>query len=96
RHPEQLMIDIIPRVYRKKCVETRQVVEAMLLSEKAALHLEGLPGSPVRRITRRYLDVKGHAILTTISTHPADRYAFNLNVQIDPEDGRTSFTADGL
>ena len=90
------MIDIISRVYRKKCVEIRQVVEAMLLSEKAALHLEGLPGSPVRRITRRYLDVKGHAILTTISTHPADRYAFNLNVQIGPEGGRTSFTADGL
>lgn len=96
RHPEQLMIDIISGVYRKKCVEIRQVVEAMLLSEKAALHLEGLSGSPVRRITRRYLDVKGHAILTTISTHPADRYAFNLNVQIDPEGGRTSFTADGL
>lgn len=96
RHPEQLMIDIIPRVYRKKCVETRQVVEATLLSEEAALHLEGVPGIPALRITRRYLDAKGHAILTTISTDPADRYAFNLNVQIDPEDGRTSFTADGL
>ena len=98
RHPEQLMIDIISRVYRKKCVEIRQVVEAMLLSEKAALHLEGLPGSPVRRITRRYLDVKGHAILTTISTHPADRYAFNLTVQIDPEDGepRSRRTASEL
>ena len=56
RHPEQLMIDIIPRVYRKKCVETRQVVEATLLSEEAALHLEGVPGSPALRITRRYLD----------------------------------------
>lgn len=96
RHPELLLIDIISRVYRKQCVEIRQVVEATLLSEEAALHLEGVPGSPALRITRRYLDAKGHAILTTISTHPADRYAFNLNVQIDPEDGRTSFTADGL
>lgn len=85
RHPELLLIDIISRVYRKQCVEIRQVVEATLLSEEAALHLEGVPGSPALRITRRYLD----AI-------PADRYAFNLNVQIDPEDGRTSFTADGL
>lgn len=96
RHPELLLIDIISRVYRKQCVEIRQVVEATLLSEEAALHLEGVPGSPALRITRRYLDAKGHAILTTISTHPADRYAFNLNVQIDPEDGRTSFTTDGL
>lgn len=92
------MIDIIPRVYRKKCVEIRQVVEATLLSEEAALHLEGVPGSPALRITRRYLDAKGHAILTTISTHPADRYAFNLNVQIDPEDGepRSRRTASEL
>lgn len=90
------MIDIISKGYRKKCVEIRQVVEAMLLSEKAALDLEGVPGSPVLRITRRYLDAKGQAILTTISTHPADRYTFNLNMQIDPKGGRTSFMADGL
>ena len=50
------MIDIISRVYRKQCVEIRQVVEATLLSEEAALHLEGVPGSPALRITRRYLD----------------------------------------
>lgn len=35
---------------------SRQVVEATLLSEEAALHLEGVPGSPALRITRRYLD----------------------------------------
>lgn len=56
RHPELLLIDIISRVYRKQCVEIRQVVEATLLSEEAALHLEGVPGSPALRITRRYLD----------------------------------------
>lgn len=96
KHPELLMIDLISRSYRKKCMEIRQVIEATQLSEEAALHLEGVPGSPALRITRRYLDAKGHVMLSTISYHPADRYAFNLNVQIDPEGGDPSVSADGL
>lgn len=81
KHPELLMIDLIGRIYHRKWVEIRQIVEATLLTEEAAKNLKAPVGSPALRISRRYLDAKGNLILATISYHPADRYAFNLNVK---------------
>lgn len=85
KHPELLMIDLIGREFHKKCVEIRQTIEATLLGEEAAKNLKAPLGSPALRIFRRYLDRQGHLILTTVSYHPADRYAFNLNVKIEEE-----------
>lgn len=86
KHPDRLMIDIIASVFGKRCAESRQTVEASLLSEEAARQLSADPGTPCLRILRRYLTERGELLLTTVSVHPASRYAFSLNVKLDAED----------
>ncbi|MGN1149209.1 MAG: UTRA domain-containing protein [Sutterella sp.] len=86
KHPDRLMIDIIASVFGKRCAEIRQSVEASLLSEEAARQLSADPGTPCLRILRRYLTERGELLLTTVSVHPASRYAFSLNVKLDAED----------
>lgn len=85
KHPDLLMIELACREFHKKCVEVRQTVEATLLTDEAAKNLKAKTGTPALRIFRRYIDDHGHLILTTVSYHPADRYAFNLDVKLDPE-----------
>lgn len=86
KHPDRLMIDIIASVFGKRCAEIRQTVEASLLSEEAARQLSADPGTPCLRILLRYLTERGELLLTTVSVHPASRYAFSLNVKLDAED----------
>ena len=83
--PEQLMIDVITRVKGKHCTEVRQTIEATTLTEEAAKNLRAETGAPCLRILRRYVSAHGKVILTTVSYHPADRYAFNLNVRLDDD-----------
>ncbi len=82
KHPELLMIELIGRIYHKECCEVKQTIAATLLTGDAARLLETKASSPALRIFRRYLDERGRTLLTTVSYHPADRYAFNLNVKI--------------
>ncbi|HAW44954.1 MAG TPA: GntR family transcriptional regulator [Sutterella sp.] len=82
KRPDLLMIDLLSREYGLKCSEIRQSIEATVLSPQAAEALQATPGTPSLRIFRRYLDANNHVLLTTISYHPAERYAFNLNVSL--------------
>lgn len=81
-YPHLLMIELIERLYRKQCVEVRQVIEARALTEEGARNLCAPIGSPSLRITRTYVDAEGDVLLCTISYHPGDRYAFNLNARV--------------
>lgn len=83
--PDHLMIDVITRVKGKHCTEVRQTIEATTLTEEAAKNLRAETGAPCLRILRRYVSAHGKVILTTVSYHPADRYAFNLNVRLDDD-----------
>lgn len=42
---------------------------------------------PPFRIVRNYVDESGEILLSTVSYHPGDRYAFNLNARV-PEHKR--------
>lgn len=55
------------------------------MTEEAAKNLRAEMGAPCLRILRRYVSAHGKVILTTVSYHPADRYAFNLNVRLDDD-----------
>jgi len=83
KSPELLMIEVISRVKGKHCTEVRQTIEATTLPEEAAKNLKSEVGAPCLRIFRRYVSAHGKVLLITVSYHPADRYAFNLNVRID-------------
>lgn len=83
RSPELLMIEIIARVKGKHCTEVRQTIEATTLTKEAATNLRAAEGDPCLRIFRRYMSAHGRVLLTTVSYHPADRYAFNLDVRLE-------------
>ncbi len=83
KSPELLMIEVIARVKGRHCTEVRQTIEATTLPEEAAKNLKSEAGAPCLRIFRRYVSAHGKVLLITVSYHPADRYAFNLNVRID-------------
>lgn len=85
--PHLLMIELIERLFRKHCTEVRQVIEARALPEEGARHLNAATGSPALRIVRNYVDESGEILLSTVSCHPGDRYAFNLNARV-PEHKR--------
>lgn len=85
--PHLLMIELIERLFRKHCTEVRQVIEAKALPEEGARHLNAATGSPALRIVRNYVDESGEILLSTVSYHPGDRYAFNLNARV-PEHKR--------
>lgn len=85
--PHLLMIELIERLFRKHCTEVRQVIEARALPEEGARHLNAATGSPALRIVRKYVDESGEILLSTVSYHPGDRYAFNLNARV-PEHKR--------
>ena len=85
--PHLLMIELIERLFRKHYTEVRQVIEARALPEEGARHLNAATGSPALRIVRNYVDESGEILLSTVSYHPGDRYAFNLNARV-PEHKR--------
>lgn len=85
--PHLLMIELIERLFRKHCTEVRQVIEAKALPEEGARHLNAATGWPALRIVRNYVDESGEILLSTVSYHPGDRYAFNLNARV-PEHKR--------
>lgn len=87
RRPEKLMIELIGEIYGKKCTEVRQVIEASSLPPEAAAWLKAEAGSPCLRIFRRYVSARGKTLLLTVSYHPADRYAFSLNVRLREKNG---------
>ncbi len=82
-NPDELMIELICSRFREHCTEVRQTIEATTLGEEAAKNLEAPAGSPALRIYRQYVSERKRILLITVSYHPADRYAFNLNVRID-------------
>ena len=53
------------------------------LDSEAAANLNESEGTPCLRIRRRYVSARGKTLLITVSYHPGDRYAFNLNVRLD-------------
>lgn len=82
KQPDRLMIDLITAVYGKRCAEIRQTIEATLLTEDEARVLQAHAGTPALRIRRLYLAERGTLLLSTVSIHPAARYAFNLNLRV--------------
>lgn len=81
-NPDALMIELICSHFREQCIEVRQKIEATTLGEEAAKNLEAPVGAPALRIYRQYMSARNRILLITVSYHPADRYAFNLNVRV--------------
>ncbi|MGG2140202.1 GntR family transcriptional regulator [Symbiopectobacterium sp. RP] len=70
--------DLIETHYGIQSEEVRQTISAVTVSAKIAKVLGVELGSPTLKIVRCYQDRDGNTFETTISVHPADRYACSI------------------
>ncbi len=76
--PFALISDLIEKHYGIKSEEVRQTITAIGVPPKMAKTLGVEPGSPALKIIRRYTDIAGNVFETTVSVHPAERYACSI------------------
>jgi GntR family transcriptional regulator len=65
-------------------MEARQVITGGPMPAHAARALGRRPGSPGIRVIRRYLDMSGGPMLTSLNWHPADRFTYAVTLHRDP------------
>ncbi len=60
-----------------------QDIQAVAANADIAKALDLKRGSPVLRITRCYLDLKGRIFEISVSHHPGDRFAYSMHIDVD-------------
>lgn len=58
-------------------------IQAVTANADIAQALDLKRGSPVLRITRCYLDLKGRIFEISVSHHPGDRFAYSMHIDVD-------------
>ncbi|HBO39287.1 MAG TPA: GntR family transcriptional regulator [Pasteurellaceae bacterium] len=76
--PFALISDLIEQQYGRRSIEVRQIITAVTISEYEASVLNTKIGNPALKIIRHYIDRLGKVFETTVSVHPADRYACSI------------------
>jgi DNA-binding GntR family transcriptional regulator len=79
--PETLVSSLIETRYGRRIVRIRQEVRAVSLSPALAELLEADAGSPALQLVRHYLDAAGEAFEISVTTHPADRFTFSMQME---------------
>ncbi len=74
---------LIERNYGEQFVEVEQQIEAVVLSPERAAQLKAKPGSPALKFTRRYFVTGRRLVELSSSIHPADRFAYRMNLKRD-------------
>lgn len=81
QEPDILISTLIERRYGRRVAEIRQVVQAIAIPEPIAKALQVSPGLPGLQIVRRYYDASAQLFETTLTIHPADRFAISMQLK---------------
>jgi DNA-binding GntR family transcriptional regulator len=79
--PETLISSLIETRYGRRIARIRQDVRAVSLSPSMAELLEAESGSPALQLVRHYLDASEVTFEISVTTHPADRFTFSMEMQ---------------
>lgn len=79
--PETLISSLIETHYGRRIARIRQDIRAVILTPKLAELLNAEPGSAGLQIVRRYLDAGNEAFEVSVTTHPADRFTFTMQME---------------
>ncbi|MEJ1975076.1 MAG: GntR family transcriptional regulator [Acetobacteraceae bacterium] len=72
--------DLIERHYGVRTHVIEQELQGALIPPELAEPLASQAGTPALRILRRYRDATGWLFETTVSLHPADRFAYRMRL----------------
>ena len=79
--PETLISSLIETRYGRRIARIRQDVRAVGLTAQLAQLLKAEAGSPGLQIVRHYLDASDEAFEISVTTHPADRFTFSMQME---------------
>jgi GntR family transcriptional regulator len=75
------LCDLLSRHCGVRVESIDQVLQGALVPEDVAGHLRTAPGAPALQIVRRYQDASGWIFLVTVGLHPADRFAYRMQLE---------------
>jgi DNA-binding GntR family transcriptional regulator len=81
KSPETLISSLIEARYGRRIARIRQDVRAVSMSKSIAALLKAEEGGPALQIVRRYLDAADEAFEISVTTHPADRFTFSMQME---------------
>ena len=79
--PETLISSLIETRYGRRIARIRQDIRAVSLSPELAEPLKAEAGSPALQLLRHYLDAAGDVFEISVTTHPADRFTFSMQLE---------------
>ncbi len=79
--PETLISSLIESRYGTRIARIRQDVRAVSLSPSLAELLKAEAESPALQLVRHYLDASNEAFEISVTTHPADRFTFSMQME---------------
>jgi GntR family transcriptional regulator len=79
--PETLISTLIETRYGRRIARIRQEVRGVILVPKVAELLKAEPNSAGLQLVRRYLDASNEAFEISVTTHPADRFTFTMQME---------------
>lgn len=79
--PDTLVSALIEQHYGLRVAEIVQQVRAVDASAAMAKRLNVEAGSATLQILRRYLDAKGEVLVSSVATHPGERFSITTRLQ---------------
>ncbi len=78
--PQTLISALIETHHGRRIASIQQEISAVMLSPELAESLKAEALSPALQIVRRYLDTSNVAFEISVTTHPADRFTFSMQM----------------
>jgi len=78
--PELLISSLIEARYGRSIARIRQEVQGLCLPKEMAGELQAESGSSALKVIRKYLDSADEMFEVSVSTHPADRFTFAMEM----------------
>lgn len=79
--PGTLISSLIEERYGRRIARIRQDVRAVSLTAPLAELLKAEAGTPALQLVRRYVDASDDTFEISITTHPADRFTFSMEME---------------
>lgn len=80
RAPDELVSSLIERRYGRAIQRIRQQIKGICLSKPLAAELQAEAGAAALQVVRHYLDSADEVFEISVSTHPADRFTFAMEL----------------
>jgi len=87
--PDALVASLLEKHYGRRIHRIRQDIQGCVVPAELAAELQADEGQPALRLVRRYMDQEGQVIDIGITTHPAERFTYSVELTREHASGAT-------